>query len=226
MDPGAHADGHRFPMTHTVRTQRRAMVAALLILLCLVTIGAGPSASSPPAVSARFAASGETAWPLEPRGHVVHGFDPPDSPWEEGHRGVDVAGTAGQVVRASRTGTVSFVGTVAGKPVVVISHGATRTTYEPVRATVSVGHLATAGTPVGRLTVLHSHCFPAACLHWGLRSGRDYVDPLVGFPGPVRLLPLTDPPLGRQLPIPRWAPPLSTWAPPAGVWRAALDAGA
>ena len=36
-----------------------------------------------------------------------------------------------------------------------------------------------------------SHCFPEACLHWGLLQGEAYLDPLslVGG-GPIRLLPL------------------------------------
>ena len=45
---------------------------------------------------------------------------------------------------------------------------------------------------IGRLELFGSHCFPRACLHWGLIEGRDhYLDPLtlVGA-SPVRLLPL------------------------------------
>jgi hypothetical protein len=75
--------------------------------------------------------------------------------------------------------------------VVVVDHGSTRTTYEPVDATVAVGDTVPAGGTLGRLQLFGSHCFPAACLHWGLIEGRDhYLDPLtlVGA-GPVRLLP-------------------------------------
>ena len=48
---------------------------------------------------------------------------------------------------------------------------------------------------LGRLTVTDSHCFPAACLHWGLIEGtgddQTYLDPLTLLGGgPVRLLPL------------------------------------
>src|SRR3954471_12809427 len=31
-------------------------------------------------------------WPLQPEPAVVHGFDPPDSPYGPGHRGVDLLG--------------------------------------------------------------------------------------------------------------------------------------
>ncbi len=130
------------------------------------------------------------AWPLSPRPDVVSGFDPPDSRWGAGHRGVDLAGSVGQLVQAAQAGTVSFAGRIAGRGVVVVTHGATRTTYEPVTATVEVGDQVGAGDPIGRLELLGSHCLPRACLHWGLVQGRTYLDPLtlVGA-GRVRLLP-------------------------------------
>ena len=87
---------------------------------------------------------------------------------------------------------MTFAGRLAGRGVVVVSHGATRTTYEPLAATVAVGDAVAAGTVIGRLELLGSHCLPRACLHWGLLEGERYLDPLtlVGG-GPVRLLPLS-----------------------------------
>ena len=105
-------------------------------------------------------------------------------------------------VRTALAGTVRFAGRIAGRGVVVVGHGATRTTYEPVRATVAVGDEVAAGAPIGRLEVAGSHCFPAACLHWGWLRGEVYLDPLalVGA-RPVRLVPpgglATGPPAGR-----------------------------
>jgi murein DD-endopeptidase MepM/ murein hydrolase activator NlpD len=131
-------------------------------------------------------------WPLDPRPAVARGFDPPATRWGAGHRGVDLAGRPGQPVRSSLPGRIAFAGTLAGRGVVVVDHGATRTTYEPVTGLVSVGDPVQAGTILGRLQTFGSHCFPRACLHWGLIEGRDhYLDPLtiVGA-GPVRLLPL------------------------------------
>jgi murein DD-endopeptidase MepM/ murein hydrolase activator NlpD len=131
-------------------------------------------------------------WPLDPRPPVVAGFDPPDTRWGPGHRGVDLAGRVGQPVRAAAPGRVVFAGDLAGRGVVVVDHGATRTTYEPVDASVSVGEVVVAGAVIGRLQLFGSHCFPRACLHWGLIEGLDhYLDPLtlVGG-GQVRLLPL------------------------------------
>lgn len=137
-------------------------------------------------------------WPLQPAPEVVARFDPPDQPWGEGHRGVDLAGRAGQEVRSALPGRVSFAGRIAGRGVVAVSHGSTRTTYEPVTATVRVGDDVPAGGAIGSLELAGSHCFPRACLHWGWLRGEVYLDPLrlVGA-GPVRLLPLW-----RMLPAP------------------------
>ncbi len=65
-------------------------------------------------------------------GPVVRGFDPPDQPWLAGHRGVDLLGAVGSDVVAAMAGRVVFAGTLAGRGVVVVSHGALRTTYLPV----------------------------------------------------------------------------------------------
>jgi hypothetical protein len=131
-------------------------------------------------------------WPLAPTHEVVGAFDPPDEPWLPGHRGVDLAGHPGQAVHAAGTGQVTFAGQVAGLGVIVINHGALRTTYEPVNPTVAVGVPVAAGDVVGRLATAGGHCLPATCLHWGLLRGDTYLNPLllVGG-GPVRLLPLS-----------------------------------
>ncbi|WP_134738616.1 peptidoglycan DD-metalloendopeptidase family protein [Nocardioides sp. 503] len=130
-------------------------------------------------------------WPLQPTPEVVAGFDPPQDPYGAGHRGVDLAGRVGQPVRAALAGRVTYAGPLAGRGVVVVGHGPTRTTYEPVGAEVGVGDHVSAGERIGVLQLPGSHCFPSACLHWGWIEGATYLDPLllVGG-GPVRLLSL------------------------------------
>jgi murein DD-endopeptidase MepM/ murein hydrolase activator NlpD len=179
-------------------------VLALLIVVPLLLARAGPA-------SAQVEPRG--VWPLSPQPAVAAGFDPPDDPWGAGHRGVDLAGSPGQAVRAAMAGRVGFAGLLAGKGVVVVDHGDTRTTYEPVTATLEVGDEVSAGDMIGRLTVPFSHCFPRACLHWGWRRGDLYLDPLalVGDTGPVRLLPLW-----RDEPAPLVSRPT---LPLAGWWR-------
>jgi murein DD-endopeptidase MepM/ murein hydrolase activator NlpD len=155
-------------------------------------------------------------WPLAPVPEVVAGFDPPSSTWGAGHRGVDLLGAPGQQVRAALAGVVSFSGMIAGRGVVVVDHGDTRTTYEPVDARAAVGERVPAGGRIGELALAGSHCFPRACLHWGWRRGATYLDPLglVGA-GPVRLLPLwRDEPVDAvSSPLPRPMAPYAAWHP-------------
>lgn len=121
---------------------------------------------------------------------VVRGFDPPSVAWGSGHRGVDLAATPGEPVHAAASGRVTFAGLVAGKPVIVISHGDLRTTYEPVTATVSVGTSVAAGDVIGSVQAGHA-CPGGWCLHWGLKRGDTYLDPLGLAGDEVRLLPET-----------------------------------
>ncbi|MDT4992540.1 MAG: hypothetical protein QOH97_2432 [Actinoplanes sp.] len=130
-------------------------------------------------------------WPLAAP-HVVRPFDPPPQPWLPGHRGVDLAGAGAQEVRAAGAGTVTFAGDLAGRGVITITHAdGLRTTYEPVTPAVPVGRRVVAGQPIGALVPGHPGCPSATCLHWGLRQGDAYLDPLALLGrGPVRLLPL------------------------------------
>lgn len=131
-------------------------------------------------------------WPLPLPHHVERGFDPPPQPWLPGHRGVDLTGSVGESVLAAGAGVVSFAGRVARIPVISIRHaGGLLTTYQPVRSRLSAGEPVRLGQAIGRLVETGSHCAPAACLHWGLRRGVDYLDPLALLHlNPVRLLPL------------------------------------
>ncbi|MEX1654665.1 M23 family metallopeptidase [Streptomyces pseudovenezuelae] len=141
-------------------------------------------------------------WPVGARPTVLRGWEPPATVYGRGHRGVDLAAPAGTPVRAVAAGRVSFAGRVAGKPVVSVELTGTdlRTTYEPVTASVEKGAMVTAGEVVGAVEPTGSHC-PAACVHWGLRRGETYLDPLSLLPpwllrtGPSRLLPVLGVPL-------------------------------
>jgi murein DD-endopeptidase MepM/ murein hydrolase activator NlpD len=143
-----------------------------------------------------WADNGRLDWPLRPRPAVLRIFDAPSPKWNRGHRGVDLAGVAGQPVYAAAPGTVVFAGQLAGRTLVSVAHpGGLRTTYEPVRPSVRVGQLVVAGTVIGELEAGHDGCAAAACLHWGAMWGpasrADYVDPLGLLTStPVRLKPL------------------------------------
>jgi len=194
-----------------------AVLTAVLLVLCPrageAAVAGGAGATDPTGV-----------WPLQPVPAVVRGFDPPSSTWGAGHRGVDLVGVVGEAIHAALPGTVTFAGPLAGRGVVVVDHGATRTTYEPVVPSVAVGDRVRAGDVIGTLAITMSHCLPSACLHWGwIRNADDvYLDPLglVGLGVRVRLLPLWRAgPLARPV-VPRdvATSPRGAWLPPILGW--------
>lgn len=199
-------------MTHGGTPPRRARTWPAL-LLCLMSAllltawttapraapGRAAAAPAPPASEEPVPAVARV-WPVGLRPLVARVWKPPPTPYARGHRGVDLAASAGSPVRAVAPGRVAFAGRVAGRGVVSVELTGTgdpplRTTYEPVRTSVQKGDQVTAGTPLGTLEATPSHC-PTTCLHWGLRRGDTYLDPLTLLPpwllrrGPSRLLPV------------------------------------
>jgi len=148
--------------------------------------------ATPPRAGADAGLPTPSGWPLAGAIEVLRAFDPPARRWEAGHRGVDLAASVGDPVLAAAGGTVTYAGPLAGRGVVVVRHGLLRTTYEPVRAAVAVGQRVHVGAPLGTLQ-RESHC-SRPCLHWGLRRGEEYLDPLGlgAHNGTVRLLPAAE----------------------------------
>jgi murein DD-endopeptidase MepM/ murein hydrolase activator NlpD len=154
-------------------------------------LGAGRLGADPFVVG-RLAPSTGWTWPLAGVPTVMSPFSPGPYRWSAGHRGVDVAGSAGETVTAAGPGVVSFAGRVAGRGVVSVQHpGGLRTTYEPVQPRVRTGAPLSLGTAIGVLEAAGSHCM-RVCLHWGLLRGERYLDPLslLRRPRPPALLPL------------------------------------
>jgi len=139
-------------------------------------------------------ASGTWTWPVT--GPVIRGYDPPDSPYGSGHRGIDIATPFGTPVLAAASGTVTFAGKVGGHLFVTVNHGGGLvTTYSWVSElrvrkndVVSQGQVvALSGT--GHPDVATPH------LHFGVKLNGAYEDPLEYLsPGSVvdliRLAPL------------------------------------
>ena len=166
-------------------TPPRLLLAVVVVVTSLgwSTAEAAPTAAPPTAAQA--------PWVRPLAGEVTRAFAPPPTPYAAGHRGVDLAGTAGQPVLSAGTGVVVFAGLVAGRPVVSVDHAdGLRTTYEPVRPAVAAGQVVARGSPLGVLLPGHPGCPVESCLHWGLRRGATYLDPLLLLRPPrVRLLP-------------------------------------
>ena len=136
---------------------------------------AEPVAAAPTSASPREA----WRWPLSPRPAVVRGFDAPERPWLPGHRGVDLAGARSQELHSPAPGVVVFAGQVVDRPVVTVDHGnGLRSSFEPIETALSSGDRVEAGQPIGRLWTGSTHCRAGPCVHWGVRDGDDYVNPL------------------------------------------------
>ncbi|MEX2289713.1 MAG: peptidoglycan DD-metalloendopeptidase family protein [Mycobacteriales bacterium] len=189
---------------------RRVLVLVLLVLVALVGLPAERAVAD----------AGPWGWPLSGPREVVRGFEPPATRYGAGHRGVDLPSAPGAAVLAAAAGQVSYAGLLAGRGVVVVTHGTLRTTYEPVTAAVRPGAVVALGQPVGQLEPGHAGCTVAACLHWGLRRGEQYLDPVrLVERGPVRLLPLDRMTAGSA-----WAPHAPAF-PGAGMPGAAVPGG-
>lgn len=176
---------------------RTALAAALTGAVLAGAAGAGRAADVGHAAAGGAADDGGPwRWPIRGQPEVTRGFDPPAVPWGRGHRGVDLAASQGEPVVAAGQGRVLFAGMLAGRGVVSIVHGSRRTTYEPVTPGVRTGQTVAAGDRIGAVGRGRNHCFPRSCLHWGLRRGDRYLDPLrLTGDAPVRLLPVWGVPL-------------------------------
>lgn len=183
--------GRMVPRSH--RPARRTASALLtgvpaLLVLAVALVSAGPPGRASPVaepVAVRYHA------PVTGPVRVLRPFVAPAQRWSPGHRGVDLALDEGGTVVAPGPGTVTVASGVVDRGVVTIAHpDGRRSSLEPVTATVAVGQPVAAGEPVGSLSDERSHCTPA-CLHWGVREGDAYLDPLALLPGggPVVLLP-------------------------------------
>jgi murein DD-endopeptidase MepM/ murein hydrolase activator NlpD len=164
-------------------------VKKLLLFIAVALAAFAPSAAG------QARAAGDWSWPVV--GPVIRGFDPPDTPFGSGHRGIDIAVSVGTPVYAGAAGVVTFAGPVGGRLFLTIDHGAgleSRYSFLSALAarrgeTVSVGQVvARSGT--GHVGDLVSN------LHFGVLLDDVYVDPL-DYLGPVevwrfiRLAPLT-----------------------------------
>lgn len=158
---------------------RRTMWAYGTVAMVLVMFAAAAS----PANAAPLPAPGRWTRPVP--GSVVRPFRAPAHPYGPGHRGVDLAAPRGEVVRTAGPGVVTFAGTVAGVNHVVIAHGGGLRTGYSLLASINVeaGQAVTAGMPVGTAggEPVDGDGHPPGVLHFSLRRGERYLDPMALF---------------------------------------------
>jgi hypothetical protein len=170
----------------------RPFVCSLGIVVAIVLI----VALAPPVP----AGASVSHWVRPVAGEVVRAFDAPRSRFGAGHVGVDLAAPRGTAVHAAGPGVVSFAGSVGGARHVVIAHaGNLRTSYSFLaKISVRRGERVAAGEVVGTTGGTWAG-HDGTVVHFGLRSGDTYVDPMlllapVDLATVVHLAPTTDPP--------------------------------
>lgn len=186
-------EDHEFAPPKTWRSTVWLATAVAILAFFLATPVIGEFSDADAEASATAPPVSVVYRPPAPLAQVSRWFEAPEHAYGPGHRGIDFQLATGSQVRAPASGEVSFSGQVAGRPVLVLRHGdGLRSTLEPVDSNLRTGDKVEVGAVVGVLRIDGSHCLPAACLHWGVRAGEDYLDPLslLRQPRAIRLLPL------------------------------------
>ena len=187
-----------------VSRARRALLAGALVLALVTaattTLTTPPGPGRAPGPLSRSATGVVYRLPVDDV--VVRRFERPAHGWSPGHRGIDLAAAVATPVRAPADGVVTFSGTVVNRGVVTIEHpDGLRSSLEPLVDVVPAGTPVHAGDVVGSVAEGGTHCRPGDCVHWGVRRGEFYLDPLTLLAGasPIVLLARTAPSSGRSL---------------------------
>jgi len=141
--------------------------------------------------------AGNWTWPVV--GPVIRSFEPPETSYGPGHRGIDVAAPIGTPVVAPAPGNVTFAGAVAGELFVTVGHGGGLvSTYSWLSAIlVRKGDVVHEGVTLAFSGPGHGGVTPAH-LHFGVKRDGAYIDPLsvlspFSVVGLIRLAPILAP---------------------------------
>lgn len=161
---------------------RAIVVAAAIGAATVGMVGPGAGSGDRPAVGASGVEATPQAhtyaWPV--RGPVLRPYDPPESPYAPGHRGIDIGAASGTPVHAAGAGEVAFAGWVGSGLFVSIDHpDGVRTTYSWLSSVaVRRGEHVEREALIGASGTGHPGVSPSH-LHFGARIGGAYIDPLL-----------------------------------------------
>jgi alpha-beta hydrolase superfamily lysophospholipase len=166
-----------------------AAVSLLLATPSALAQPVDPAVGAPvdPAFGAPDARPGVIAYQAPVDGPVARVFDPPPTPYDAGHRGLDLRAPAGSAVRAAADGTVRHAGPVAGVVWVSIEHSdGVVTSYGPLDAlVVRAGEAVERGQHLGIVADGGHGGGGRDTLHFGARRDGAYFDP-AGLLAPLR----------------------------------------
>lgn len=156
----------------------RSLARPLALALVALVVAAPLTPASAAAHTARATAiRAEWAWPVWPF-RLAEPYRQPAHRFAAGHRGLDLLPAGSDEIRAPSSGTLAFVGEVAGRHLVTIDHGdGLVTTLEPVESELRVGAAVDRGDVVGVLSY-GGHTRPGT-VHFGVRLHGEYINPLL-----------------------------------------------
>ena len=170
---------------------------------CLLLAAAAGLAAAPAGVA--------WAWPLP--GPVLRPFLLGPDPYAAGqHRGIDVAGAAGEVVRAPAGGTVSFAGAVPvnGLTITIQTGDGWAVTLAHLGSlAVARGAVVAEGQAVGAAASSGEAEWPEPYVHLGIRLAADPQ----GYRDPLELLPARPPVPASPAPRPFLSPSATSSVP-------------
>jgi murein DD-endopeptidase MepM/ murein hydrolase activator NlpD len=173
----------------------RSRSFALRVIACVVIVSVPPATTGPAPAKARASAyspdpgsaeieDGGWIWPAASF-RLERPYEAPAHRYGSGHRGVDLHPVGSEDVRAPAGGTIAFAGLVAGRGVLTIDHGAGLvTTLEPIDSSLRPGQPVQRAELLGTVA-LGGHAAPGD-IHFGVRLGGEYINPLLLLGGVPR----------------------------------------
>lgn len=161
--------------------ERRLSVWGRVGVLALVGVFLAGVADGPDGVAG--AAPPGPRWTRPVDGALVRAFEAPRTRFGPGHRGVDFAAAPGTPVVAAGAGVVVFAGSIGPSSHVVVLHPVSgwRTGYSFLESVaVHRGAAVSGGTVVGTSGGAGDG-HDGSVLHFSLRIGDEYVDPMILF---------------------------------------------